>query len=61
MTSPTPWTTDRFEITSGLVLKLKDGTSLDHETEDSVTLTLTASDPAGNTSGAPWWTSRSMT
>ena len=43
---------DRFEITSGLVLKLKDGTSLDHETEDSVTLTLTASDPAGNTSGA---------
>ena len=43
---------DRFEITSGLVLKLKDGMALDHETEASVTLTLTASDPAGNDSDA---------
>ena len=42
----------RFEITSGLVLKLKDGTTLDHETDESVTLMLTASDPAGNSSEA---------
>ena len=42
----------RFEVTSGLVLKLKDGMMLDHETDESVTLMLTASDPAGNTSAA---------
>ena len=41
---------DRFEVTSGQVLKLKDGVSLDHEDGASVELTLTASDPAGNES-----------
>ena len=41
---------DRFEITGGLVLKLKDGMSLDHEAGSTVDLTLSASDPAGNTS-----------
>ena len=41
---------DRFEITNSLVLKLKDGMSLDHEAGDSVELMLTASDPAGNSS-----------
>ena len=43
---------DRFEITAGLVLKLKSGASLDHESASSIDLMLTASDPAGNTSGA---------
>jgi hypothetical protein len=43
---------ERFEVTNGLVLKLKDGMSLDHETDASVDLMLTASDPAGNMSGA---------
>ena len=42
---------DRFEITSGLILKLKDGESLDYEEDGaSVDLVITASDPAGNTS-----------
>ena len=33
----------RFEVVDGL-LKLKDGMSLDHEAEDEVTLTVTATD-----------------
>ena len=41
---------DKFEITSGLVLKLKDGMYLDHEDAASVDLVITASDPAGNSS-----------
>ena len=41
---------ERFEITSGLILKLKDGMSLDHEAATSVDLVITASDPAGNSS-----------
>ena len=41
---------ERFEITSSLVLKLKDGMYLNHEDGASVDLTLSASDPAGNTS-----------
>ncbi|GFE63780.1 cadherin domain-containing protein [Litoreibacter roseus] len=42
------WTVDdpRFEI-DGTTLKLKDGQSLDHETADTLTLTLTATDPGG--------------
>ena len=36
----------RFEVVGG-VLKLVPGTSLDHETEDSVTITLTAEDQGG--------------
>ncbi|WP_167738049.1 PA14 domain-containing protein [Leisingera sp. NJS201] len=36
----------RFEVTGG-VLKLKDGISLDHEAEPSVTVTVTATDPGG--------------
>ena len=40
----------RFEVTNGLVLKLRDGMALDHEMDESVTLMLTASDPAGNDS-----------
>ena len=43
---------DRFEVDDGLVLKLKDGESLDHESESSVTLTVTARDADGNESGA---------
>ena len=35
---------DRFEVTDARILKLKDGMSLDYETETSVTLTLTAMD-----------------
>ncbi|WP_269780316.1 S8 family serine peptidase [Methylobacterium sp. Leaf118] len=41
----------RFEIVSspaGCVLKLRDGVSLDHETEAFVTLAITATDPAGH-------------
>ena len=41
---------DRFEITDGLVLKLKDGMYLDHEAGATVDLVISASDPAGNTS-----------
>ena len=42
----------RFEISSGRVLKLKDGMSLDHEAESSVTLNVTARDSDGNESEA---------
>ncbi|WP_119303159.1 DUF4114 domain-containing protein [Dongia deserti] len=38
---------DRFEIVNGQ-LKLKDGASLDHESEPTVDVTLTATDGAGN-------------
>ena len=42
---------DKFEITSGLILKLKDGMYLDYEEDGaSVDLVITASDPAGNSS-----------
>ena len=41
---------DKFEITDGLVLKLKDGMYLDHEAGATVDLVISASDPAGNTS-----------
>ena len=41
---------DRFEITSGLVLQLKDGMSLNFEDGATVDLVVSASDPAGNTS-----------
>ena len=49
------WTVDdaRFEI-AGDTLKLKDGISLDHETEPTVALTLTATDPAGNAATQPF-------
>ena len=39
----------RFEITSARILKLKDGQSLDHETESSVDLVITATDSGGLT------------
>jgi len=41
---------DKFEITSGLILKLKDGMYLNYEDGASVDLVITASDPAGNSS-----------
>ena len=41
---------DRFEVTDQGVLKLKDGMSLDHETEESVDLVLTATDEFGHVS-----------
>ncbi|MXW46496.1 MAG: cadherin repeat domain-containing protein [Gammaproteobacteria bacterium] len=41
---------ERFEITSGLVLKLKDGMSLNFEDGASVDLVVSASDPADNSS-----------
>ena len=41
---------ERFEITSGLVLKLKDGESLNFEDGASVDLVVSASDPANNSS-----------
>ena len=43
---------NRFEIDSGRVLKLRDGMSLDHEAEASVTLAITARDSTGNESEA---------
>ncbi|MEM9989161.1 MAG: cadherin domain-containing protein, partial [Pseudomonadota bacterium] len=39
---------DRFEVENGQ-LKLKDGVSLDHETEQTLDVTVTATDTAGNT------------
>ena len=44
---------EKFEITSGLVLKLKDGESLNYEDGAAVDLVITASDPDGNTSETP--------
>ncbi|MYG00438.1 hypothetical protein F4212_15085, partial [Candidatus Poribacteria bacterium] len=43
---------DRFEITAGLVLRVKDDAVLDHEAGGSVDIMLTAMDPAGNVSDA---------
>ena len=43
---------DRFEITAGLVLRVKDDAVLDHEAGGSVDIMLTAMDPAGNVSEA---------
>ena len=42
---------DRFEVADGM-LKLKDGMSLDHETEDSVMVTITVTDSGGLTASA---------
>ena len=42
---------DDFEIVNGN-LKLKDGVSLDHEAQDSIDLSITARDSAGNVSEA---------
>ena len=44
---------EKFEITSGLVLKLKDGESLNYEDGAAVDLVITASDPDGNSSETP--------
>jgi hypothetical protein len=38
---------DRFEVVDGQ-LKLKDGISLDHEGEPSLTISVTATDSAGH-------------
>ncbi|KOR28894.1 hypothetical protein TI03_03650, partial [Achromatium sp. WMS1] len=40
---------DRFEVTAENKLKLKDGVSLDHETEATVTVTVTSKDSGGLT------------
>ena len=46
---------DRFEVVeadAGPVLKLKDGVSLDYETDQQVTVTVTATDPHGESASA---------
>ncbi|MBY6142314.1 hypothetical protein KUV26_23060 [Leisingera daeponensis] len=44
----------RFEVQGDGTLKLKDGISLDHETEPSITVTVTATDSGGNSTDQPF-------